>query len=402
MVTKKLKELYNVDTISQDKGWKKVGIAIGEIQKGTDDDIMIDFSSTNVVDPWQSIEFNKLLKNNKLHMRFVNNEQIVNKIKMMCIIYGISTDRIENIVVEIPKEKTVEEKKIEQFGKSLMQYFKDDGHNELVFNVSDRYDQLQSTNTVNYIDFAIRELNKTNGATNFIIVLNRITVLSNVIRAFAKLIVDYKEIGVTLKIDTDNNDLAKELGLFIHLATNDRYTNSERVKAFNKLKPNTPGILIRYKKSKATDDFGRQGKGEIVSSRIAIFKCINNNGNGDIAVINTFNNNYFYTKQHWMIEHDNEEPTSLHEEEISIPMEEIGLYDEFLGSRYHFIMPVQRSIDESKVVIVDIDENGKNLKRLCTIPERMKIVFDDWGIEYDKDAIEKAINDTTTKLLDSK
>lgn len=402
MITKKLKELYNVDTISQDKGWKKVGIAIDEIQKGTDDDIMIDFSSTNVVDPWQSIEFNKLLKNNKLHMRFVNNEQIVNKIKMMCIIYGISTDRIENIVVEIPKEKTVEEKKIEQFGKSLMQYFKDDGHNEFVFNVSDRYDQLQSTNTVNYIDFAIRELNKTNGATNFIIVLNRITVLSNVIRAFAKLIVDYKEIGVTLKIDTDNNDLAKELGLFIHLATNDRYTNSERVKSFNKLKPNTPGILIRYKKSKATDDFGRQGKGEIVSSRIAIFKCINNNGNGDIAVINTFNNNYFYTKQHWMIEHDNEEPTSLHEEEISIPMEEIGLYDEFLGSRYHFIMPVQRSIDESKVVIVDIDENGKNLKRLCTIPERMKIVFDDWGIEYDKDAIEKAINDTTTKLLDSK
>ena len=402
MLTKKLKELYNVDTISQDKGWKKVGIAIEEIQKGTDDDIMIDFSSTNVVDPWQSIEFNKLLKNNKLHMMFVNNEQLVNKIKMMCIIYGISTDRVENIVVEIPKEKTVEEKKIEQLGKSLIQYFKDNGHGVLVFNVSDRYDQLQSTNTINYIDFAIRELNRTTGAASFIIVLNRITVLSNVIGAFAKLIVGYKEIGVTLKIDTDNNDLAKELGLFIHLATNDRYTNSERVKAFNELKPNTPGILIRYKKSKATDDFGRQGKGEIVSSRIAIFKGINNNVNGDMAVINTFNNNYFYTKQHWMIEHDNEEPTSLHEEEIEIPMEEIGLCDEFLGSRYHFIMPVQRSIDESKVVIVDIDENGKNIKRICTIPERMKIVFDDWGIEYDKDAIEKAINDTTTQLLGSK
>ena len=59
MITKKLKELYNVDTISQDKGWKKVGIAIDEIQKGTDDDIMIDFSSTNVVDPWQSIASKK-------------------------------------------------------------------------------------------------------------------------------------------------------------------------------------------------------------------------------------------------------------------------------------------------------------------------------------------------------
>lgn len=398
MLVRKLKELYNVDTISQDKGWKKVLQAINDILATTNEDILIDFSSTNVVDPWQSIEFKKLLSNEKIHMKFVNSEQTVNKIKMMCIIEGMSADRITNEVIEVPREKTAEEKKIEQYGSQLMDFFKDNGTGTLVFNVRDRYDQLQSTNTVNYIDFAMRELHKTKGTTNFVIIFNKISVLPNVLRVFAQLIVDYKEMGVDLKIDMDNDDSARELGLFIHIATNDKYTDSERAKAFNELKPNTPGILIRYKKSKATDDFGRQGKGEVVSSRIAIFREVKDNGDGPIAVVATYNNNFFYTKQHWMVEHDNEEPTSLHEDIMEIPMSDIGLCDRFLGSRTHFILPVQRSSEESQTVIIDIDENDRNIKKICTIPERMKIVFDDWSVPYDHEALDKAISDTNTLL----
>lgn len=398
MLVRKLKELYNVDTISQDKGWKKVLQAINDILATTNEDILIDFSSTNVVDPWQSIEFKKLLSNEKIHMKFVNSEQTVNKIKMMCIIEGMSADRITNEVIEVPREKTAEEKKIEQYGSQLMDFFKDNGTGTLVFNVRDRYDQLQSTNTVNYIDFAMRELHKTKGTTNFVIIFNKISVLPNVLRVFAQLIVDYKEMGVDLKIDMDNDDSARELGLFIHIATNDKYTDSERAKAFNELKPNTPGILIRYKKSKATDDFGRQGKGEVVSSRIAIFREVKDNGDGPIAVVATYNNNYFYTKQHWMVEHDNEEPTSLHEDIMEIPMSDIGLCDRFLGSRTHFILPVQRSNEESQTVIIDIDENDRNIKKICTIPERMKIVFDDWSVPYDHEALDKAISDTNALL----
>lgn len=390
MVTKKLKELYNVDTISQDKGWKKVRQAVEEIEE----DIMIDFSSTNVIDPWQCAEFKQLLKNTRVHMRFVNSESMVNKIKMMCIIDGLDANRIENIVVEIPKEKTAEEKKIEQYGMALMSYFKDNEDGICVFNVSDRYDQLQSTNTVNYIDFAIREINRTTGKDKFIIVLNKISVLSNVLRVLAQLIVDYESMGISLKIDTDNENSARELGLFIHIATNEKYTDEERENTFLKMAENTPGILIRYKKSKATDDFGRQGKGEVVSSRIAIYRGIKNGQ----AIIDTYNNNYFYTKQHWMIEHDNEEPTSLHCETEEIPMSEIGLCDIFLGSRTHFILPIQMSKEESKVVIVGVDDNDSNIKKLCTIPERMKIVFDDWGIKYNKEVLDKAIKDTKEAL----
>lgn len=395
MIVKKLKELYNVDTLSQDKGWKKVQQAI----EGIEEDIMIDFSSTNVIDPWQCSEFKQLLRKSNVHMRFVNEESIVNRIKMMCIIDGLDASRIENVVVEIPKEKTAEEKKIESYGNLLIPLFNIDENNVAVFNAKDKYDQLQSTNTVNYIDFAIREIHKVQSINKFIIRLNQISVLTNVTRVFAKLIVDYQEIGIELTIDTDNDDIAKDLGLFIHLATNEKYTVQAREDKFRALAPNTAGMLIRYKKSKATDDFGRQGKGEVVSSRIAIFKGIKEGTEGDaVAVIDTYNSNYFYTKQHWMVEHDNEELDKLECDTVEIPMEEIGLCDLFLGSRTHFIMPVQRASEENQIVIVDVDEEGRNIKQMCTIPERMKIVFDDWGIKYDVESLNKAINETKTNL----
>ena len=394
MIVKKLKELYNVDTISQDKGWKKVAQALEELLSTTTEDIMIDFSSTNVVDPWQSAEFKQILKNERVHMKFVNSDSTVNKIKMMCVIDGINTDRVVNEVIEIPREKTAEEKKIETYGSQLIPLFRKNEDGVYVFNAKERYDQLQSTNTVGYVEFAINSIHKDTGANEFIVNLSGITVLSNVLGIFAKLIVNLDSEGIELKIDLDNEDSIRELGLYIHIETNNKFTDSERLKEFNKLRPHTPGILIRYKKSKAIDDFGRQGKGEVVSSRIAIFEGIKD----DMAVIKTYNNNYFYTKQHWMVEHDNEEPTSLHEETMEIPMSEIGLCDKFLGSKTHFILPVQQSVSESQKVIVDIDDDGRNVTKLCTIPERMREVFDSWGIKYDAESLEKAIEDTKKQL----
>lgn len=400
MIVKKLKEIYNVDTISQDKGWKKVAKAIEEMQQTTDEDIMIDFSSTNVVDPWNSAEFRQLIRNEKLHMKFVNSEKVVNNIKMMCVIEGVKADRIINEIVEVPREKTAEERKIEQYGKMIIPYFKEDENGNMVFNVREKYDQLQSTNTVGYIKYAINEINKEKGKTEFIIVFNKIIVLSNVLSVFAQLIVELEASGIHLKIDVDTKEAKDELGLYIHIATNNKYTAKERAKAFKEMAENTPGMLIKYKKSKATDDFGRQGKGEVVSSRIAILNYIKEDGGTPVAVVTSYNSRNFYTKQHWMVEHDNDKPTGLHEEVEEFAMEEIGLGDKFLGSRAHFILPIQQNKDESKTLIIDIDDEGKNIKKVCTIPERMKVVFDDWGVKYDEASLNKAIEDTKAQLSD--
>lgn len=399
MIVKKLKELYCVDTISQDKGWKKVHDAVTELG----DEVLIDFSGIHVVDPWQCAEFKQLLKDDKVFMRFTNCEAIVNRIKMMCIIEGLNENRIENVYIELPKEKTAEEKKVENYGNELITMFEISDDNVATFDVSKKYSQMYSTNTLNYLDYAIREIHQVQCVDKFIIKMGRTPVLENVLEMLAKLIIEYKSMGIDVKADIEDEEAYKSMGLFIHLATNDKYDSNERYRAIkNTLKANTPGILIKYRKSKALDSFGRHGKGEVVSSRIAVFRGIKNGNNGPIFMVETFNNDTFYTPQHWMVEHDNEVPSKLQSENVEITMEEIGLCDLFLGTQYHFLMPIQQNESENQVVIKDIDDDGRNIKQTCSIPERMQIVFDSWNIKYDKESLEESIEKTKEYLKNKK
>lgn len=400
MLTKKLKELYCVDTISQDKGWGKVHDALGDLQE----DVEIDFANINVVDPWQCPEFKKLLRDKHVHMVFVNSESMVNRIKMMCIIDGLDEKRIRNRVVEVPKEKTPEEKKIEHYGNELIPIFDITPEGIAVLELEKKYSQIQSTNTLNYVDYAIREIHKTQGLDKFILKIGKLVILPNVLQVIADMMVQYESEGFHLLVDCDDKETQNSMGLFIHIATTNKYNADERRLAIIKnLKLHMPGMLIKYKKSKALDEFGREGKGEVVSSRIAIFRGLKQSNSGQtMAMIEVFNNNYFYTIEHWMVEHDYEEPTSLHSEVLEIALEELGICDLFLGSKYHFLLPVQQKESETQVVIKEIDEDGKNVKVRCTIPERMKIVFDSWGVKYNSESLNKAIEDTNDFLEKAK
>lgn len=404
MIVKKLKELYCVDTISQDKGWKKVQEAVGDLTE----DLMIDFTNINVVEPWQCAEFKVLLKNKHIHMKFVNDEQLVKRIQMMCIIDGIDETRIINEVVFVPKEKTAEEKKIEKFGTELIPYFKVDDNGVATFKVSDRYSQVQSTNTLNYVDFAIRKVHEDKSIDKFVLDITGLVVLSNVLQFIAELMVQYNTEGITLEVNTDDSDneemnrIREELRLYIHQAGNEILTVSKRAQITQQLlKPNTPCMLMKYKKSKALDDFGREGNGEVISCRIAIFRKMKYvDENTTYAIVETFNNNYFYTEAQWMLEHDYEQLEDRHIEKLEIPLNELGICDTFLGSKYHLILPIQHDKSENQTVIKGVDADGKNIKVNCTIPERMQVVFDDWGIEYNKEELDKAIV-ATREYLDA-
>ena len=389
-----------MDTISQDKGWGKVHEALGDLQE----DVEIDFSNINVVDPWQCPEFKKLLRDKHVHMVFVNSESMVNRIKMMCIIDGLDETRIRNKVVEVPREKTPEEKKIEHYGNELIPIFDVTPDGVAVLELEKKYSQIQSTNTLNYVDYAIREIHNMQGLDKFILKIGKLVILPNVLQVIADMMVQYESEGFHLLVDCEDEETQKNMGLFIHIATTNKYDIKERSIAISKaLKTNMPGMLIKYKKSKALDDFGREGKGEVVSSRIAIYRGLKQSKTGQpVAMIEVFNNNYFYTIEHWMVEHDYEEPTSLHSETLEIGLDELGVCDMFLGSKYHFLLPVQQNESETQVVIKEVDENGKNVKVRCTIPERMKIVFDSWGVKYNEESLDEAIKNTKEFLEKTK
>lgn len=399
MIVKKFKELYAVDQISQNKGWIKLHDALKQLD--TDEDIQINFEGIKVMDPWSCPEFIEILKNPKIHMLFKNRDELVNRIKMTCILNGAYPDNIDNIEVEKPKEKTPEERKIEQYGEGLVKLFEPDTSREdtLIIDLRKKYTQLQNTSTLSYIKYAIDKLYEQTGKSRYVIIIGKMSILDNVLELFANIIIKYKSRGICVEIDLDNPDAVTKMGLYLHKETAKEFTVKERaIHIKKKVKNGLPGILIRYKKSKGLDDFGRFGKGEVVSSRIAIIRdvVVRPKDNKIVAMVESYNNDYFYTRQQWMVEHDNELLPSLNMDKLEIPLNELGFMDDFLGSSYHFLEPVPFDDTDNCKIIVAIDEDGRNVTRKCTLPERMKYVFDDWGIEYTvedlRDFIERTKN----------
>lgn len=95
---------------------------------------------------------------------------------------------------------------------------------------------------------------------------------------------------------------------------------------------------------------------------------------------------------------NNERYDSLVSNIVKMKLDEIGIGDLFIGKDYHFIKPVQRDLKESMIIAYGIGDGGKVLKKEFTIPERMKAVFDDWGIAYDSRKLMVAIEDTEREI----
>lgn len=398
MVRKAFKELYAVDRISQNKGWVKLREALDALD--TEDDILIDFTGINVSDPWDCPDFINILKNPKLHMLFRNKDELVTRIKMTCILNGAYPDNIENIEIEKPKEKTAEERKIEQYGEGLRQLFSEDERypGALVIDLGKKYTQLHNTATLNYLKYAIEKLHEETGQTHYIAIIGKTNILDNVLELLANIIVKYKSQGIVLEVDLDNPDAETKIGLYLHKATAKVYTDKEKIDFIKSHLGNggMPGILIRYKKSRSLDDFGRYGKGEVISSRIAVLRGLEfrSKDNIPVIIVESYNNDYFFTRQHWLIEHDNEQLQSIRVDKLEISLDEFGFLDSFLGSTYHFMEPIPFDSTDNCRIIVAIDEDGKNVIRSCTLPERMRFVFDDWGIEYNDRYLDDCIEKT--------
>jgi hypothetical protein len=392
MIEKKLKELYRVDNISSEKSWSNVLDVIKDITEP----LLIDFTGANIVDPWDFASFKVILSMDNIHMRFVNKPELVTRIQMMCVIGGNRKERIENIVVEVPKEKTLDEKKVEANGIRLKSSFIIKG-DTAVIEVNKTMSQIHNTLTIKNMEYAIKLIHEESGINKFMVVLGNMSVLDSVLDVLAEVIVDGAKTGLDIAVDLDKEESIKKLQLYLYKATNNKYAISDKAVIIRKLMSNNkdiPGFLIKYKRSKATDDFGRHGKGEAISSRVAILREVV----GNKVIVETFNGNYFYTKQHWMANNDNEMLDNLHSEIIEINIDEIGLYDNFLGSKYHFVKPIQQRKSESSNIVVDVDESGNVIKRYCNVTERIKEVFEDWEVQHDKELLKQYIEEAKEKL----
>lgn len=391
-----VRDIYTVDTISKGnaRAWNK----LMEYMDGQapDADILFDFKGIEVVQPWSTNEFKKFMQDSRVHIKLWGAEQTVNSINIMCSLNGIKGERAINEAVIAEKVPTKEEKQIANMAVQLQDYFNAENPDYVEFQIHRRFDQIGVPITVQYIEAAIYKYLENHDCKKIKINFKRMVIQVAVVEHVANLVNKFGD--VEIEVYSEDEETAKKLEMYRSLAGNKSVPGQEKMKIIKaRLYPGKVGMLIKYKDSKAVDEFGRKGKGKPVSCRVSIFKGMKKNKDGFIVLcFTTYSVSTFFTKIHWALEHDNEILDALDTKEEEVMLDEFGMYNDFLGSKYHWITPVQVRPDDT-CIMFDI-EDGKVVYLRMTIPERIKAVFDDYEVEYDKEGLEKYIEETKKRL----
>lgn len=398
METVLVKSIYPVDTIS--KGNTKAWAKLISYMEGKDTDTMFDFKGIEVVEPWGTAEFKKFIQNPHVFMTLWNNEKAVNSINIMCKLNNIDTDKAFNESVPVVKaQPTKEELKVAEQAAALQTYFIND-NGVGVLQIYKRFDQIGVPKTVSYIEAALKKYAEDNGVSHLKLEAKNIVVQTNVIESVTELIQKLADVGVELDIDSNDTEVMNKVKMYHSLGKSNVNSDQEKIKQITKmLYPGKVGMLIRYKESKATDEFGRSGKGKPLSCRAAVILGMRKNSEGVFEIhIRTYSGHTFYTREHWALEHDNAILSDLDSKREVITLDQFGMYNCFLGSRYHFIEPVQMNPSDSMTMFGIDPDTGNVTRSVLTIPERIKAVFDDFDVKYDKVALSQSIEDTRAYL----
>lgn len=390
------KAVLDLDTISKGNNtpWEDIEKYIKN--NNITEPVEFDFKDINVIQPCSSNSFIKLLTNPMFYMVLHNSAKTVENISLMCVLNGID-NKVKNIETVYPKQMTAEERMTNMIVDEIMPYMsvRDDG--VVVFDIYKRFDQIGQPSTVKYIEKAIERYVGENNAKDFLVYIKNSFVQPSVVGTISNMIDTFEKRGIQVEVKSDNTEIQNKIDMSIEIGKQS-YTAAERLEIMKaRLAINRVGILTKYKDGRAKDEFGRVGKGEKVSVRIAVFKGFVRNSAGEVlAKFDSYNSNYFYTRQHWYLEKDTEKLKNLVYDEVFVKIDELGIYNDFIGAKYHFSNAIQ--YNKSGTIIMYSIENNKVVSKSYTIPERIKAVFDDFGVEYEKDKLDTYI-EITKRIL---
>lgn len=392
MKTVSAHDVLGLDTISKgnNKPWDKL-ISYME-ENGVDEKVNFDFRGMEIIQPCSSDSFLKLLANPNFCMTLHNNANVAGSIIIMCTLNNQDTSRIVNEDDVIEPVESPEDKAAREMAKQLLEYFETNGEVGTL-QIHKRFDQIGVPKTVRYIREAMKLYADETGIKNIILNTEMMGIQPGVMEEVANLVNDMKEIGVHLTIRTENQDVKIKIGMY-HGLGDSSYSVVEKLEIMKaRLVIGRVGILTRYKEGRAKDEFGRQGKGEKASTRIAIFMGFSKGDNTIIAKFRSFNNHTFYTMDHWYLGHDGEILNKPAYDDIEIPIEQLGIYNDFVGTKYHFSTAIQYATG-GEIVMYHVGDNGSVIGQTYTIPERAKAVFDNFGIDYDSESLNAYIEET--------
>lgn len=391
-----LKDYIPSRVITQESSWKMVYDAI--VENGLQDAI-INFTDITVDNPWDFENFLDLVKNTNIKIKFINRTSLYNQLCIFFMSRGLDSKRIIQVVVEPPKEPSRYEKNIERNGADYVRYLNFDestgtlgmNANECLHN-STLSDDLTVRSVLRAFEIWTRE-HPDIKVSQYVFNCTQISVKEEAMSSMAKYIVSWGAEGKVLACDLRDEEVTKLIE-YIEKESAEPMSVVEKLDVWKKVPIGAVGILVEYKKTRRTDIKGRSGDGQTLSSLPCRFDGIIDTKRGKRLKFTRFDKETFYTKDHWFAQHDGELHPGLNSKEIVDTVDSIGIHidniPEVEGRYFKFRVPITR---KPQLVISLNSVTGNNIKSECCLAKRIECVLDDWGIDYNREWLEKYNSD---------
>lgn len=367
-----------------------------DVASEEDTEVEFDFEGVYLDRPWCSTGFNRLMENERVHLTVYYDEVLKDTIDIMCAFKGVKQNRVKNIETAVEKVAPKINKEVEILYNRFKENFNiENGKATIV--LSDYISQIGTTDTVEALRKAVEDFSREQGVTDFTFYTEFIGIETHLINTIALMVVELKQHSINLEIKSDDEEIQSLLDTAVNLQKRVGLTERGKIDVITEvLTKNCVGMLSTYKETKRKDLFGREGDGEVVVSRPAIFRGIQIENNTFYLVIDEYNGRNFVTKLDYALDNDGDEHTGIKFERKRIHINEIGIEDEFIGSRYLFELPVQECIEDSITVYTTTEDTIETEEIL--FPEFLKKVFTDFGVAFDTSKLDQSIERSKERL----
>jgi len=344
-------------------------------------DIIADFSEVDLVSPEKLPDFIDLLKDERVTFKIYEDEELYRKLNFTLLMIGMDVNkklihvRDETEVPEIVDEQLMSAMRVVE-----STYRFEDGVGYV--DIAGRLSVL----TRNYYFEAIRNVieGHTSETSHFVIILNGVSLQEFNIKTIADIIVSFDGRGITVEVDDDDEDHMRVLQTNVNLGINVNMSNTKKYEIMREIPEFTAGIFTTYKNGKK-DSFNRSGNGERATSLPARYIGCNKSH----ASFEVYRKKTFCKRVQYQMEEHEQHP-GLDYYVAKVPYDELGFGQFFLGSKYHFNLPIQLKKQNVFNVAVHNSENELDYKKM-NLPEYMASIFEDFNVQYDKEMMAKSI-----------
>lgn len=380
--------------------WNRLDKYLSTIDKNTK--VILDFKDIQLEEPCKNMDFHNIILRENVHFRLYNYSSYLEDIDMTCRLCGVATNRVENVGnIGIEPEKPDRNVELKpRIVTAILKHCHVEGEN-LKVDVYGGLFSVSRQSESNSLNAAIEQFIDSYGGSikTITIDLKDVIIQKNVMPHMVQIIEDFRK-----KYEVSIDNLIGQSEFDMNLAIKNGLTSAkdinleERLKTFKGLDVGTVGLLIMYdNKRGGTDSYGRVGNGKTLWCRFSIFDGLVRTTEGIGLKFKVFNNDHFHTSVHKVIEHI--DSNMLHYDTVIIALSKVGFYNSFLGSEYHFNLPIQFEKSESIREWIEVEDSQAS-RQLVTIPELAKYALDEYDVEYNVPALEEAIR-VTREILAS-